>query len=43
MSSFSFSDKDNVSFFLGLKEFESEGTAVVTGSGEEVLGFEVSG
>lgn len=43
LSSFSFSDKDNVSFFLGLKEFASEGTAGTTGFGEEVLGFGVSG
>ncbi len=39
LSSFSFSDKDSVSFFLGLREFASEGSAVKAGSGEEVLGF----
>lgn len=43
LSSFSFSDKDSVSFFLGLREFASEGSAVITGSGEEVLGFVDSG
>lgn len=43
LSSFSFSDKDSVSFFLGLREFASEGLAVMTGSGEEVLGFGDSG
>lgn len=43
LSSFSFSDEDSVSFFLGLREFASEGPAVTTGSGEEVLGFGDSG